>query len=82
MVQGDSLAGGFENALANDVIIAEKRAKFGMTEKIFNLFPGMGAYSFLARRLGTSQAEKMIFGGQTYSAEELYEGLRLEVGKK
>lgn len=71
LVQGDALGGGFEAALANDVIIAERSAKFGLPEVLFNLFPGMGAYSFLARRIGSVEAERMILSGRIYSAEEL-----------
>lgn len=71
LVQGDALGGGFEAALANDVIIAERSAKFGLPEVLFNLFPGMGAYSFLARRIGAVEAERMILSGRIYSAEEL-----------
>lgn len=71
LIQGDALGGGFEAALANDVIIAERSAKFGLPEVLFNLFPGMGAYSFLARRVGAVEAERMILSGRIYSAEEL-----------
>ncbi len=73
LVQGDALGGGFEAALANDVIIAERSAKFGLPEVLFNLFPGMGAYSFLSRRIGAAQAEKMILSGRVYSADDLHE---------
>jgi len=55
------------------VIIAERRARMGMPEILFNLFPGMGAYSLLSRRLGMKRAEKMILSGRIYTAEELYE---------
>ena len=57
LVQGDALGGGFEGALANNVIIAEEQAKMGLPEILFNLFPGMGAYSLLARRVGPRLAE-------------------------
>lgn len=73
LVQGDALGGGFEAALACDVIVAERRSKFGLPEILFNLFPGMGAYSFLSRRIGAAQAEKMILGGRLYSADQLYD---------
>jgi DSF synthase len=73
LVQGDALGGGFEAALANDVIIAERSASFGLPEVLFNLFPGMGALSFLARRLDPVRAERMILSGRVYSAEDLYE---------
>jgi DSF synthase len=73
LVQGDALGGGFEGLLSFDVIIAEKGTKFGFPEILFGLFPGMGAYSFLARRLGTIRAQEMILDGRTYTAEEMHE---------
>jgi DSF synthase len=72
LVQGEALGGGFESALSCNVIVAEKSAKFGLPEILFNLFPGMGAYSLLARRLDAVRAEKMILSGRIYSAEELH----------
>lgn len=73
LVQGDALGGGFEVALAQQVIIAERQAKFGLPEVLFNLFPGMGAYSFLSRRINAAEAERMIISGRVYSAEEMHE---------
>jgi DSF synthase len=73
LIQGDALGGGFEAALAHDVIIAERGAKFGLPEVLFNMFPGMGAFSFLARRLDPIHAERIILSGKVYSAEELHE---------
>lgn len=73
LVQGDAMGGGFEAALCNHVVVAEKRARFGLPEVLFNLFPGMGAYSLLARRVGAVRAEKMILGGRLFDAAELYE---------
>jgi DSF synthase len=73
LVQGDALGGGFECALAHDLIIAERSAKFGLPEVLFNLFPGMGAYSFLSRRIGRPAAEKLILSGRIHTAEELHE---------
>ena len=73
LVQGEALGGGFETALSCDVIIAERSAKMGFPEILFNLFPGMGAYHLLTRRIGASLAERMILSGNTYSAVDLYE---------
>ena len=73
LIQGDALGGGFEAALAHDVIIAERGANFGLPEILFNMFPGMGAFSFLARRLDPIHAERIILSGKVYSAEELHE---------
>ena len=71
LVQGECLGGGFEAALSSDVIVAEKRSRFGFPEILFNMFPGMGAYSFLERRIGQRAAEELITGGKIYSAEEM-----------
>lgn len=71
LVQGECLGGGFEAALSGDVIIAEKSARFGFPEVLFNLFPGMGAYSFLDRKIGTKGAEQIISSGRIYSAQEM-----------
>jgi DSF synthase len=57
LVQGDALGGGFECALTSDVIIAEEQAQMGLPEILFNLFPGMGAYSLLARRIESAVQE-------------------------
>lgn len=73
LVQGDAMGGGFEAALCNNVVVAERSARFGLPEVMFNLFPGMGAYSLLARRVGVVRAEKMILGGRLYDAAELHE---------
>lgn len=73
LVQGEALGGGFETALASNVIIAERRSQMGLPEILFNLFPGNGAYSLLARRVGTKRAEEMIFSGRVYTAAQLHE---------
>jgi DSF synthase len=72
LCQGDTLGGGFESALSSDILVAERRARFGLPEILFGLFPGMGAYSFLGRRIGAKGAEKMIMSGKIYTAEELH----------
>lgn len=73
LAQGDALGGGFEALLCFDVVIAERSARFGLPEMLFGLFPGMGAYSILARKLGRLQAERMILSGKVFSAQEMYD---------
>jgi DSF synthase len=73
LVQGDALGGGFEHALAFDILVAERSARLGLPEIVFNLFPGMGAYSFLLRRVGRKVAENFILEGKIYTATELYD---------
>jgi DSF synthase len=72
LVQGEALGGGFESALASDVIIAEESALMGLPEIVFNLFPGMGACSLLARRIGMRAAEELVLSGKIVSAAELH----------
>ncbi len=72
LVQGDALGGGFEAVLSSNLIVAERGARFGLPEILFNLFPGMGAYSFLARRIAPGIAERLIMGGEIYTAEQLH----------
>ncbi|HEY3487092.1 MAG TPA: crotonase/enoyl-CoA hydratase family protein [Gammaproteobacteria bacterium] len=73
LVQGDALGGGFEAALSADILIAERSAKMGFPEILFNLFPGMGAHSLLSRKIELHKAEKLILSGKLYSAEELHD---------
>lgn len=73
IVKGDALGGGFEAALSSNLLIAERGVKMGLPEVLFNLFPGMGAFSLLSRKVGTAMAEKMILSGKLYLAEELFE---------
>jgi DSF synthase len=73
LAQGDALGGGFESLLSFNVIIAERGAKFGFPETMFGLFPGMGAYSLVARRVGSAFAEEMMLTGRIYSADEMKE---------
>lgn len=79
LLQGDALGGGFEAALTSDIIIAERRSQMGFPEILFNLFPGMGAYSLVARKVNPKFAERMILGGKMYSAEELHEAGLIDV---
>jgi DSF synthase len=73
LVQGEALGGGFEAVLSNQVIIAERSSTFGFPEILFNLFPGMGAYSFLQRKVGRRITEELITSGNTYTAKQLYD---------
>ena len=67
------MGGGFETALSSDVVIAEKSARLGFPEILFNLFPGMGAYSLLERRVGMRVAEELILSGKMMPAYKLHE---------
>ena len=69
MVEGSALGGGFEAALAHHYVIAQKGAKLGFPEIAFNLFPGMGGYSLVARKSNMHVAETLISTGESRLAE-------------
>lgn len=73
LIEGDALGGGLELALACQTIVAEKGVQMGFPEVLFGLFPGMGAYSFLSRRVSPKLAEQMMLNGVMYSSEALHE---------
>jgi len=72
LVQGDALGGGFEGAISSEVLIAERSAKMGLPDILFNLFPGAGGYSLLSRKIGMVEAERIILSGRLYTAEEMH----------
>ena len=53
--------------------LPRKMLKWASRKSASNLFPGMGAYSFLARTCGMGIAERMLASGEIYSARKLYE---------
>jgi len=73
LVQGDALGGGFELALACQTIVAESGVQMGFPEVLFGLFPGMGAYSLLSRRVSPKLAEQMMLNGVMYTSDQLHQ---------
>lgn len=69
LVEGTALGGGFEAALAHEYVLAQKGTKLGFPEIAFNLYPGMGAYSLVARKAHMRLAEQLISTGESFSAE-------------
>lgn len=69
MIEGTALGGGFEAALAHHFVLAQNNARMGFPEMAFNLFPGMGGYSLVARRSGMKLAEELISSGESHTAE-------------
>jgi enoyl-CoA hydratase/3-hydroxyacyl-CoA dehydrogenase len=68
-VDGLSLGGGSELALACDWIVATKRASFGFPETGIGIYPGLGGTQRLPRRIGVALAKAFIFTGNTISAD-------------
>ena len=73
LMEGNALGGGLEGALSCNVVIAEKRVRMGFPEILFNMFPGMGAYTYLRHRIHVSTIEKLLISGRNYTASEFYE---------
>jgi DSF synthase len=73
LLEGDALGGGFECALSCDIVVAERHINAGFPEVLFNMFPGMGGMSFLARRVSRNIAEELVRTGRQFSATELHE---------
>lgn len=72
LIEGDALGGGLELALACQTIVAEEGVDMGLPEVLFGLFPGMGAYSFLARRVPPHLAERLILDGEIFSSDAMH----------
>jgi enoyl-CoA hydratase/carnithine racemase len=73
-VNGVALGGGFELALACDLIIASENARFGLPEPLVGAIALGGGLHRLPRQIGLKQAMAMILTAQPVSAQE---GLRL-----
>ena len=73
LVQGEALGGGFESAISASILVAEESSRLGFPEILFNLFPGMGAYSLLTRKVGRRITDELITSGNIYTARQLFD---------
>ncbi len=69
-VNGLAMGGGFEIALACDLVIASETARFAMTEPKVGLAALAGGLQRLPREIGLKRAMGMILTGRQVSAEE------------
>ncbi|GII04753.1 crotonase/enoyl-CoA hydratase family protein [Planobispora takensis] len=72
-VEGYALAGGFELALACDIIVASEEAKFGLPEPKRGLVAGAGGVMRLPRRIPYHLAMEIALTGDHFPASRLYE---------
>jgi enoyl-CoA hydratase len=72
-VNGHCITGGFEMALACDVIIASEDARFADTHARVGMLPGWGLSQKLPRLIGESRAREMAFTGAPVFAAQAYE---------
>ena len=65
---GLCLTWAFELALACDLILAARSARFGLVEKVVGLTPAMGGTQRLAERAGTGRAAEFVMTGVPFDA--------------
>ena len=67
-VEGFALAGGFELALACDLVVAAEDAQFGLPEVTRGIMPGAGGTTILPRLVGLARAKELVFTGRRIDA--------------
>lgn len=72
-VEGFAIAGGFEMAIACDMIVAAAGAKFALPEVRRGLVPAAGALLRLPRRMPYHVVMELALTGNTISAERLHD---------
>ncbi|MCA8939037.1 MAG: enoyl-CoA hydratase/isomerase family protein, partial [Planctomycetes bacterium] len=71
-IEGYCLGGGCEMALACDMRVASKNAKFGQPEVGLGIIPAAGGTQRLPRIIGLGRAKEWVLTGWTYDAEESF----------
>jgi enoyl-CoA hydratase len=72
-INGHAVTGGFEMALACDVLIASEKARFADTHARVGILPGWGLSQKLPRMIGMSRAKEISLTGMPVFAEQAYE---------
>jgi enoyl-CoA hydratase len=67
-INGVAITGGFELALACDVLIASENARFADTHALVGIMPGWGLSQKLQRIVGAARAREMSFTGRFIDA--------------
>lgn len=68
-INGHCIGGGLELALACDIRIASRQARFGLPEVALGIIPGGGGSARLARLVGAGHALNMCMSGNLTDAE-------------
>ena len=71
-INGYAFGGGFEIALACDMIVASAGAKMGLPEILLNLIPGGGGSLRLTKKIGINLTNEIVMTGRTLVAEEMH----------
>jgi len=68
-INGVAITGGFELALACDILIAADTARFADTHARVGIMPGWGLSQKLSRTIGISRAKELSFSGNFLDAQ-------------
>ncbi|WP_425473976.1 enoyl-CoA hydratase/isomerase family protein [Streptomyces qinzhouensis] len=71
-VRGYALGGGYELALACDVIVADATTVVALPEVSVGVVPGGGGTQLLPRRVGAARAAELVFTARRVAAEEAF----------
>jgi enoyl-CoA hydratase len=72
-INGHCITGGFEMALACDILLASENARFADTHARVGMLPGWGLSQKLPRLIGLSRAKEIAFTGAPIFAQQAYE---------
>jgi enoyl-CoA hydratase len=72
-VNGHAITGGFELALACDILIASEQARFADTHARVGILPGWGLSQKLPRMIGVGRAKELSFTGNFIDARQALE---------
>jgi enoyl-CoA hydratase len=68
-INGAAITGGFEVALACDILIGSTKARFADTHARVGIMPGWGLSQKLSRLIGISRAKELSLSGNFLDAE-------------
>jgi enoyl-CoA hydratase len=75
-INGTCVGGGLELAMACDLRLAARSARFGLPENNLGLIPGIGGCSRLVKLVGFGRAKELVMTGEIISADDaLHHGL-------
>ncbi len=72
-INGVAITGGFEVALACDVLICSTNARFADTHARVGITPGWGLSQKLSRAIGPYRAKELSLTGNFLSAQQAYD---------
>jgi enoyl-CoA hydratase len=72
-INGDAITGGFEIALACDVLLCSSEARFADTHGRVGILPGWGLSQRLSRTIGIYRAKELSLTGNFLTAQQAYD---------